>query len=85
MDDPKNTFRECPRCYARVSADRMDHHIDWHRHVSDGFHRFVETSWHGSDGVPQCGHLERGAYGDGLYCMLPADHRYHQPLPEATP
>lgn len=76
-------LRECPRCYARVSLDRMDQHIDWHRGVHDGFHKFIDSTWHGPDGVHLCrGVPNRPHWVGEEHCMLPADHPYHQPLPE---
>lgn len=69
---------DCPRCYAAVNEQHMAKHIDWHTGVRDGFHPFVDRG--GNDtchGVPNRPH-----WVGEEWCDLPADHWYHQPLPE---
>lgn len=79
MMDP--FLRECPRCYARVSLDRMDQHIDWHTGVRDGFHPYRRRAI--DEGTDGC-HAEMRNSGGGAFwfCGLPPEHPYHQPLPE---
>lgn len=81
-EHPKDVLRECPRCYARVSADRMAGHVDWHTGVRDGFHPY-QPGGPDHTGVSECRAEMRNSRGGVFwFCNLPADHPYHQPLPE---